>query len=229
MTLQSPARQAQFLGNTGSKKEAPAVLVRSNLPDYAGAQAYAIERLERELPSFLQYHTLYHTQSDVVPAIERLAQLEKIEGEPLLLLRTAAFFHDIGFVVQCKHHEEVSIQIAAQALPLFHYTRRQIEIVQALISTTRIPQTPHNLLDQIMADADLDVLGRSDFMTRNTALREEIFGLGLEMTDVDWYTSQLRFLTTHRYFTKSACSLRNATKQKNIASLEHLLRLALSS
>ncbi|HSV85439.1 MAG TPA: hypothetical protein VLH85_02620, partial [Levilinea sp.] len=134
-----------------------------------------------------------------------------------------------GFVVQSKQHEDVSIQIAAEALPHYHYTKRQIEIVQSLISTTRIPQTPHNLLDQILADADMDVLGRADFLSRSAALRAENLALGLEMTDIDWYTSQLRFLTTHRYFTRSANSLRNATKQRNVAALEHRLNLSLSS
>jgi hypothetical protein len=49
------------------------------------------------------------------------------------------------------------------------------------------------------------------------------------MSDVEWYTNQLRFLTSHHYFTKSARSLRDSRKQRNIADLERLLRLALSS
>jgi len=229
MATPAPARRSHTLEKTNRNKEASALLLKSSLPDFPAAQAYAVERLQNELPGFIKYHTLYHTQSDVVPAVERLAVMEKIDDESLLLLRTAAFFHDIGFVVQCKHHEDASIQIAAEALPLFRYTRRQIEVVQSLISTTRIPQNPQNLLDKIMADGDLDVLGRADFMVRSAALRAEILALGVEMTDVDWYTSQLRFLTSHRYFTQSARSLRNATKQKNIATLERLLNLALSS
>jgi uncharacterized protein len=229
MGLQEPTRAAQYTADKSRKIQTPTLLLRSSLPDYSGAQAYAVERLERELPAFIQYHTLYHTQYDVVPALERLAALENIEGEPLILLRTAAFFHDIGFVVQCSRHEEISKQIAAEALPLFHYTQRQIEIIQSLISTTRIPQSPHNLLDQIIADADLDVLGRSDFLTRNIALRAEMLATGVSMTDVEWYTSQLHFLTAHRYFTKSAYRLRNAWKQRNIIALENLLRLAISS
>jgi uncharacterized protein len=216
-------------GKSISRDKPPAVVVPSHLPDHLGAQVYAVERLQRELPDFIHYHTLYHTQSDVVPAVDRLAAMERIEGEPLILLRTAAFFHDIGFVVQCSQHEDVSIHIAAEVLPLFQYTRRQIEVIRSLISTTRLPQTPHSFLDQVMADADLDVLGRPDFLSRNAALRAETLALGSSMTDTEWYTQQLRFLTSHRYFTKSARSLRDAGKKSNTAALEHLLRQARAS
>jgi uncharacterized protein len=229
MSSHVPALPSRRWGESNPIKEAPRVLLQSDLPDSAGAYAYAIERLGRELPDFVQYHTLYHTQSDVLPALERLAVLEKIAGEPLILLRTAVFFHDIGFVIQTENHEEYSKQIALEVLPLFRYSKRQIEIIQSLIETTKIPQTPHTLLDQVMADADLDVLGRSDFLSRSQALRSEMQALGKSMSDIEWYTSQLRFMTNHRYFTKSACSLRNPRKLKNIANLERLLHLALSS
>jgi uncharacterized protein len=229
MSSHVPALPSRRWGESNPIKEAPRVLLQSDLPDSAGAYAYAIERLGRELPDFVQYHTLYHTQSDVLPALERLAVLEKIAGEPLILLRTAVFFHDIGFVIQTENHEEYSKQIALEVLPLFRYSKRQIEIIQSLIETTKIPQTPHTLLDQVMADADLDVLGRSDFLSRSQALRSEMQALGKSMSDIEWYTSQLRFMTNHRYFTKSASSLRNPRKLKNIANLERLLHLALSS
>jgi uncharacterized protein len=225
MNLQVPALPTK----SSSKIETPQVLLKSDLPDSAGAHEYAFERLKRELPDFLKYHTLYHTQSDVLPALERLALLEKIDGESLVLLRTATIFHDIGFVVQCDNHEDISMQIAAEILPFFRYNERQIHTVQALISTTKIPQSPHTILDQIIADADLDVLGRQDFLSRNQALRAELLALGKPMSDVEWYTSQLRFMTTHRYFTKSACNLRNSRKQKNITDLERRLHLALST
>jgi uncharacterized protein len=229
MNLQFSTRPKYTKIDSSSKKETARAGQNSGLPDSAGAQAYALERLAKELPSHMHYHNLYHTQSDVLPAIERLAAMEKVDGEGLILLRTAALFHDLGFVIQSVLHEDVSIQIAHEVLPKFRYTHRQIEVITSLISTTRLPQSPHSLLDEIMADADLDVLGRRDFMPRSEALRRETLALGKEMSDVEWYTNQLRFLTTHQYFTQSARSLRDARKQRNIAALEHLLRMALSS
>jgi uncharacterized protein len=229
MNSQTPALMSGLDGSSSKIKISHSKRLQDDMPDSAGAITHALDLLERELPDYLYYHNLFHIQSDVLPALERLATLEEIDANSLVLLRTAAAFHDIGFVISSETHEEYSKQIANEVLPLFEYTNRQIEIIQALIETTKLPQKPHNLLEQIMADADLDVLGRPDFLSRSDALRSEILALGKQMTDIEWYTSQLQFTTTHRYFTKSACNLRNARKQKNINDLERLLHLALSS
>src|SRR5690242_17751567 len=54
-------------------------------PDFARAHAYALARLERELSPALCYHSVAHTRDDVVVAAERLAALEGVDGEALLL------------------------------------------------------------------------------------------------------------------------------------------------
>src|SRR5207253_7236261 len=86
-------------------------------PDFESARQYALERLERDLSPKLFYHSLAHTRDDVVPAVERLAATEGITGEPLLLLRTAAYFHDLGHVKQSANHEAISIEFAREVLP----------------------------------------------------------------------------------------------------------------
>jgi len=61
-------------------------------PDFERARAYALGRLERELPPALCYHSLNHTRDDVVVAIDRLAAAEGVTGEALLLLRNGGLF-----------------------------------------------------------------------------------------------------------------------------------------
>ena len=70
-----------------------------------------------------------------------------------------------------------------------------------------------------MADADLDMLGRDDYMVLNLTLRDEMAARGMPSSDEEWYSSQLRFLRSHRYFTASARALRDAGKQRNIEAL----------
>lgn len=190
-----------------------------NQPDFERAKQYALERLERELPPTLCYHSIAHTRDDVEPAVERLAALEGVTGEDLVLLLTAAFYHDIGFVVQRSNHEAIGAQIAAEVLPQLGFTPDQIRIIGDIIMVTRLPQTPHNLLEEIMADADLDVLGRDDFFDINQKLRAELELAGWRLTDEEWYTEQLALMQTHRYFTASACALRDGRKQHNIQTL----------
>ena len=182
--------------------------------DYMEAVAYALDRLRRELPPQLCYHNLWHTQDDVLPAALQLARLSEVQQEEELhLLAVAAAYHDLGFVERTKDHEIVSSRIAAQTLPVFNFTSRQIERVMGLILTTRLPQAPHDLLEQIMADADLDVLGREDFFPRSELLRQESAWLGQVYTPAEWNRIQFNFLQRHAYFTAAARTRREPAKQ----------------
>jgi uncharacterized protein len=194
-------------------------------PNLAAAREYALGRLKRELPTTLIYHSLWHTQDDVLPAAERLAEWSGIKDEPLLLLRTAALYHDLGFVSLRQGHEQLSAQIAAAMLPGFGYSPEQIERIRGMIMATRLPQTPHNLLEELLADADLDALGRDDYGPRNEALRAEMAAYGVTQTDKEWLQGQLEFLSNHNYFSPAAHALRDAKKQKNIEELKRLLHI----
>jgi len=192
-------------------------------PDFELAQQYALERLERELSPRLVYHSLWHTRDEVVPAVERLAALEGVTSEALLLLRTGAWYHDIGCLVQRPDHEAIGVGIAYAALPRFGYSAEHLRVITGLILATKLPQTPHTLLEEILADADLDVLGREDFFARSAALRAETEALGQPTTDAGWNQGQQAFLQNHRYFTPSAHRLRDPQKAQNVLKLSQML------
>ena len=187
------------------------------------AKQYALQRLERELSPNLLYHGIMHTRDDVVPAVEALAGQERVREDLRSLLVTAAWFHDLGFIESVSNHESISARLAAEALPGFGFTAEEVEIIKGIILATVLPQTPKNHLEQIMADADLDVLGRDDFMLYNNNLRNELALLGQQFSDFDWYASQLQFLKAHTYFTASARALRDAGQLNNIRVLEKWL------
>lgn len=194
-------------------------------PDFDGARRYALARLAQELAPELVYHSVSHTRDDVLPAAARLAALEAVGAEDRELLLTAAAFHDLGFVADSVEHEEAGIQIARTMLPQFGFTATQIAVVCAIIQATILPQRPQTLLEAIMADADLDVLGRDDFLLRNERLRAEMAARGQVVTDVIWYRQQLSFLGSHSYFTNAARTLRSKAKQRNMDVLATRLRL----
>lgn len=193
------------------------------VPNFEQARRYALERLERDLPATCLYHSVAHTRDDVVPAVERLAALSHVTGEDLLLLCTAAYFHDLGFIERIDGHEAVGVQIAAAVLPTYGYTPAQIERISGMIMATRLPQSPTNLLEQFLADADLDVFGRPDFFERNRLLREELTLLQGSISDQEWYRGQITFLQNHEYWTEAAHQLRDPGKQRNLARLNELL------
>jgi uncharacterized protein len=180
--------------------------------------------LRRDLSPKLVYHNLRHTTDEVLPSCAQLAQDAGVSEEDWALLEVAAAFHDIGFIESYTNHEIVGARIAAQMLPLYGFRDREIERVMGMILATRLPQSPRNLLEEILADADLDILGRADFLTRNVALRQEWANFGRETPLEQWVEGQLAFLRSHNYFTPAARLLRNEHKKKNMAFLESKLR-----
>jgi predicted metal-dependent HD superfamily phosphohydrolase len=189
------------------------------LPDFQSAAQHAIEQLEHKLPIVYTYHSLLHTRDEVVGMTERLAILEGIDGEDRMLMVTGAYFHDIGFTIQRQNHELASVQYVNQVLPQFGYSPAQIKVVEGIILATHIPQKPQTLLEQIVDDADLDSLGRTDFWNRSLALRTEMAMLGVYFTDQEWCERQRGFLKQHHYFTPSAKQLREEQKQVNLSFL----------
>jgi uncharacterized protein len=191
--------------------------------DFEGARQHALERLERELSPAYIYHSLAHTRDEVVPVVEWLAGLEGVGGEALLLLRTAAYYHDIGLLRQRVNHEAAGVKIAAAILPRFSYGPAQIQAIGGMIMATQLPQRPRTPLEALLADADLDVLGRADFMYRNQALRAEIEAFDAPIGDAQWYGEQLSFMQAHRYWTATARVLRDDQKRINCTALLQLL------
>lgn len=199
-------------------------------PDIDQARQFALHQLEFHLSSKFLYHSLVHTRDDVVPSTERLAVRAKISGTDLTLLLTAAYFHDLGFTrlpdvdPRGNNHELISAEFARDVLPNFGYQEKHVDAVCSMIMATRLPQSPANFLEELLADADLDSLGREDFWQRSQALRDEIAAFGYPTSEIEWYQSQFNFLASHRYFTVEARLLRNAQKQKNVEEIIRRLR-----
>lgn len=195
----------------------------SPLPDYKGAVAYSLERLRQELSPELTYHNLWHTEQDVIPGCIRIAQHSGVDERDMCLLETAAAYHDIGFTENMITHELAGVRIAAQELPRFGFSAHDIDLINGMIMATRLPQSPRTHLEEILADADLDVFGRKDFFPRNEALRQEWAAFGREVDLQPWYEGQLAFLQSHAYFTPAAKMLRQKMKETNMQLLKERL------
>lgn len=190
------------------------------------AKSYAAERLTHELSPSLLYHSLQHTCNDVVPAVEIFAAHHGVAGDNLIMLLTAAWFHDLGFIEQRNGHEAVGARIAEEILPKMGYNPDQVTRIQGIIMATVVPQKPRDLLEEIMADADLDLLGRGYFLERNGDLRRELAFFGENFNNVEWFTGQLNFVTSHAYFTSAAQTILNEGKAFNLAKLQGMLNKA---
>jgi predicted metal-dependent HD superfamily phosphohydrolase len=183
--------------------------------DYEKLNTIIISRLRDQLPEHLSYHSVMHVK-DVIDSVEKIALSENVNDEDLVLLRTAALFHDTGFLFGSKNHEEKSCEIAAEYLLDYGYSLSQLKKIQGMIMATKIPQSPKNHLEEIVADADLDYLGRDDFFTIGDKLFEELSMFGIVNSERDWNLLQEKFLESHQYFTKTSIRERKQKKQKNL-------------
>lgn len=179
---------------------------------------FLINKLEKELPSYLVYHNVQHTKN-VLAAAEHLAQTENVSGDDLILLKTAALFHDAGFLQQTDNHEEISCEIAKQYLPQYNYSADQIEVICSAIRDTKIPQVAQDHLGKILCDADLFYLGTDDYTVNANNLFEE-FKVTNSLKKAEWEGRQIAFLLSHKYFTATAIKEREEKKQINLQKLK---------
>lgn len=191
--------------------------------NYMKAERFIMKKLEKKLSPKLYYHSIEHTK-DVTKAAERLAIMEGITDEGLFLLKSAATYHDAGFVEQYDHNEPIGVRMSREILPKYGYTDEQIEVIAGLIYATKIPHKPTTLLQEIICDADLDYLGREDFHEIADKLRLELREHGKIDSDRMWDEIQVKFLTQHQYFTDSAIKLRQKLKEKHIEDIKQKLR-----
>jgi hypothetical protein len=74
-----------------------------------------------------------------------------------------------------------------------------------------------------MCDADLDYLGRSDMIPVSNSLYRELKEMDKIESLLEWNKLQIKFITGHQYFTKTAQSLREVNKQKQIERIKQLI------
>lgn len=182
---------------------------------YYNAENEIIELLAKELSKDLSYHSLEHTK-DVVKAVERIALLEGVSDEGLFLLKSAALFHDAGFIKTYDNNEPIGAAMAEEMLPKHGYNEQHIMTIKELIYVTQIPHKPVNKLQEIMCDADLDYLGTDSFEETANKLKIELMTMGKVHSDKAWDQMQITFLKQHKYFTHTAQLTREKKKKEHL-------------
>lgn len=196
--------------------------IKFGLIRFTDIQEIVLDKLERELPGHLYYHNVKHTV-DVVTEVELIGLAEGCSDEEILILKTAALFHDTGHTVDYDEHEFHGTLIAREMLPDYDYTPGEIDLVCSLIMSTRLPPKPSSLLEEIICDSDLDYLGRSDFIPVSNSLFEELKARNKMGSLNEWNKLQVKFISGHQYFTRTARRLREVNKQQQIKRIQSLI------
>jgi adenylate cyclase len=196
--------------------------IKFGLIQFTDIQEIILDKLEKELPGFLYYHNVKHTV-DVVTEVELIGWAEGCTDLDILLLKTAALFHDAGHTISYENHEYHGAEMAKKMLPSYGYSTSQIDRICSLIMATKLPPKPSDLLEQIICDSDLDYLGRSDFIPVSNTLFEELKAQNKMNELNEWNKLQVKFISGHQYFTRTARSLREVNKQLQIERIQNLI------
>lgn len=185
------------------------------------AQALVTDLLPNKLSKSIKFHTLQHTQ-EVVAACQKLADYHQLTEDDRFALVLAAWFHDTGYTGgEAKDHETVSIQLATDFMTSHPVTDEIKNKVIGCINATRMPQSPENLIERIICDADLFHLGTDAFKEKNRLLREEIIEFGdKELSKKDWRKINIRFLEGHKYFTAYGKEKLQPVKDQHLIELK---------
>ncbi len=192
-------------------------------PDYSKAKACILGLMGEQLPPGLAYHSLEHTTVHVLPAVELFCEDLALAGEEQLLVKTAALFHDSGYIRQYSDNEAIGAALAQSILPTCSYSPQHIHCITGMIVSTTMPQQPKSMLDQILCDADLVTLGRPDFFETSMMLRRESGTFLHPISLLDWLKKQYDFLQSHQYFTVAARNRLDQGKEENMMELDKVL------
>ena len=166
------------------------------------------------------YHNLSHTEA-VVSNAAKIAGYYQLGEKETFIVITAAWFHDTGyFTGDPLDHETRGADIAAAFLKGIGVDDETTEAVRQCIIATRMPQSPKNLLEQIVCDADLYHFGTDHFAERNKLMRKEAeWRLGKKISKDEWRRSTALFMGAHEYHTDYSRNLLQDKKNKNLNAL----------
>ena len=135
---------------------------------------YIRDLFRDELPGSIKYHDANHTlhpTKGVVAVANRIALSEGISENDRELLITAAYFHDTGYIREYDKNEPIAARMAGRILKLIGYKSSEIEKIQGMILSTDLDREPKTHVEKILCDADLDNLGREDFLRLDGRLK----------------------------------------------------------
>lgn len=173
--------------------------------------------------SRLIYHNLNHTK-DVVKEAQEIANHYQLNDEDFFIVTAAAWFHDTGYFADVFNHEVKGAELADNYLESLGVNKEIRTKVSDAILSTKIPQKPNNLLENILCDADVFHLGTANFREKGKLMHKEaelIYNKNISKND--WRIKDIQFLESHHYHTDYVQLLLNDQKAKNIEKIKSKL------
>jgi uncharacterized protein len=181
-------------------------------------KAFVVNLLHTRLPDHFCYHNIDHTLY-VADAAVKIGREEGCTAQELVLLNTAALWHDSGCIISYINHEREGCKMVREHLPGYGFSANDIHLICGMIMATKIPQSPQTKLEKIIADADLEYLGTEDVAAKAHLLFKELQHSNAALTEEKWNSTQIKFLLQHHYFTSFCRQYRETNKLRYMEQL----------
>jgi HD superfamily phosphodiesterase len=178
---------------------------------------YVFDLFKEKLSHDYVYHNYQHTLETVETCRKIARGYEDLREEELEVLLVAAWFHDTGYTIIYKGHEDKSMEIAKQYLESFGYAEGKISSVLECIAGTKRGENPETLISKILSDADIVNIGEESFFAKADLLRAEWEKFKIRFcSELEWAETQLFFLQSTNFQTQEAQRLYGEQVQLNI-------------
>jgi predicted metal-dependent HD superfamily phosphohydrolase len=181
---------------------------------------YAVDCFENTPLGLLSYHNRHHTES-VVAYAKQMAQHYQLNERDNFIVVASSWFHDLGYTIDRANHETNGADAAGKFLAGHGLPAADIDSVKGCILATKLPQDPHNLLEEIVCDADLFHFGTNHFSDLNKMMRKEYEAIYHEKVEKEtWRNKTINLLESHKYHTDYARMRLDEQKAKNLSDLK---------
>jgi adenylate cyclase len=190
---------------------------------YEDLESEILVKIENEIPKNIYFHDSQRAK-ELCIKVELFALSEQIPDEEILNLKTAALFHEVGFIHGYNDRFNFAMDKAREILPVFGYRPEQIEAICKLICSINIPPAPKNKFEEILNDANLDYLAKQDFKEQSLNFYKELVEYNLVTDMIEWYKYQIELLTKYDFFTQSANKMAEVKRKDQIKEVVAILK-----
>lgn len=136
-------------------------------------ESWIRKMFENRQKSEVCYHNMDHSLQ-IVEKVAEIGAYYNLSKEDREDLYVAGWMHDIGYwEVKGEGHELKGSEMAQDYLIELGLEQERIDRIKALILATKMPQSPKNLLEKIICDADLYHLSSEHYFDQTILLKKE--------------------------------------------------------
>ncbi|MEL7586183.1 MAG: Pycsar system effector family protein [Prolixibacteraceae bacterium] len=187
------------------------------------AKLFVIDFFNQNSDPKYTFHTLEHTLH-VVHQAEEIGKGEGLDEKQMQAVLIAAWFHDVGYLIQLEDHESCSIRMVRSFLEKYPVQPEVAEMIEACIKATRRDHEPLTLPEKVIMDADVSHLGDPDFITISKKLRKErSICTNCEVQPLEYWKGTLAFMERQQFHTGYALSHFQPVKLQNLEKVRELI------